>query len=104
MTIGNINVESTIKNIQAEINRDKSLSPGLINSINLLIMIINLLVQRLGLTSNNSSLPQSSNKRKKRTTEAKKKKSDKTPGGQEGHEGSTLEQFDDPDEIIETQY
>ena len=104
MTIGNINIEETIKNILTDVNRDKTLSPGPIQSINLLIIVINLLIQRMGLNSNNSSMPPSSelgSKRRKRQARIKKKRFDKLPGGQEGHEGSTLEQFDDPDETIE---
>ena len=31
----------------------------------------------------------------------RKKRSDKSAGGQEGHEGTTLEKVDSPDEIIE---
>ena len=90
MTVGTVNIEETIKKIQTEVNRDKTLSPGLIQSINLLIMVISLLVQRTGLNSNNSSMPPSSelgSKRRKMQARIKKKRSDKSPGGQECHEG-----------------
>ncbi|WP_341274316.1 IS66 family transposase [Clostridium beijerinckii] len=48
--------------------------------------------------SNNSSKPPSTDGFKKKT-KSLRTKSDKKPGGQEGHEGSTLELSDNPDEI-----
>ena len=65
--------------------------------IYLQITIISLLVNKLNLNSSNSSKPPSSDvnsKKKKR-----KKKSDKSPGGQKGHVGTTLKPVEDPDEI-----
>ena len=56
------------------------------------------------MNSTNSSLPPSSdNKRRTRGKDKKKrkKKSNKKVGGQPGHEGKTLEQYQDPDEVIE---
>ncbi|WP_238475827.1 DUF6444 domain-containing protein [Clostridium manihotivorum] len=49
--------------------------------------------------SNNSSKPPSSDGFKKKT-KSLRVKTDKNPGGQEGHEGKTLELNDNPDEII----
>lgn len=104
MTIENINIEKTIESTLKEVNSDKSLSPGLVNSINLLVLIIKLLISRLGLNSQNSSLPPSSNNSKRtrgKDKKKRKKKSTKKAGGQHGHEGSTLEQYEDVDEVIE---
>ena len=80
MTIENINIEKSIASIQEKIKNDKFLSPSLI-----------------------SSLPPSiNNPRKIRGKDQKKRKerSSKSVGGQEGHEGSTLQQIEDPDETI----
>ena len=49
--------------------------------------------------SNNSSKPPSSDGFKKKT-KSLRTKSGKKPGGQEGHEGKTLELTENPDEII----
>jgi len=103
MTFENINVEETIESIQEQMKADKSLAPAFANSINLLILLIKILISRLGLNSQNSSLPPSSNYPKRIRGKDKKKrrtKSSKNIGGQEGHEGTTLEQYEDVDEII----
>lgn len=104
MTIKNINVEDTIKQVQEAMNKDKSLSPALRNLINVLILVIQLLFEKIGMNSSNSSLPPSKDKTKDSTDDNKKKKkrkSNKKPGGQPGHKGITLSQYEDPDEIIE---
>ncbi len=104
MTIESINIEQTIESTLLEVKKDKSLSPGLVNSINLLVLIIKLLISRLGLNSTNSSLPPSTNNpRRTRGADKKKrkKKSSKSVGGQPGHEGTTLTQYEEADEVIE---
>lgn len=102
MTVGHINVKETIERIQAEIAKDKSISPVLVSSIELLIVVIQMLVDRFNTNSSNSSLPPSTDKgRRGKDKKRRKKRGAKKAGGQEGHAGSTLEQYDDPDEIIE---
>ena len=65
MTIESINIENSIASIQKKIKDDQSLSPSIVESINLLILIVQLLVSRLTLNSRNSSLPPSSNNPRK---------------------------------------
>lgn len=101
MTIGKINVEESIGHIQQQIAADKSLSPALVQSINVLIILIQLLVQKLGLDSSNSSLPPSKDPKTKKKKTSARKKSDKPSGGQPGHEGDTLMLVDEADETIE---
>ena len=101
MTIGKINIEEAIAGIEAELKADKSLSPSLLQSIRLLITVIQLLVERLGLNSGNSSTPSSKESRDKKKKKSSRQKSDKSSGGQPGHKGSTLERVEYPDEIVE---
>ena len=103
MTVGHVNVKSTIERIQNEISKDKSISPALVSSIELLIVVIQMLLDRQKMDSSNSSLPPASDKkrrRRRRDKRPRKKKGEKSPGGQAGHEGTTLEQYEEVDEVI----
>lgn len=103
MTFESINAEEAIESIQKQMKADKSLSPSLANSINVLILLVKILISRIGLDSKNSSLPPSSNNPRKtrgKDKKKRKKKSAKNVGGQDGHKGSTLEQFKEVNEII----
>ena len=51
MTVGHVNVKSTIERIQKEISKDKSISPVLISSIELLIVVIQMLFDRQSMNS-----------------------------------------------------
>lgn len=59
------------------------------------------LKRRLKLDSSNSSKPPSSDGLRKPSTKSLREKTNKKFGGQEGHQGDTLKQVDNPDEIIE---
>lgn len=103
MTVGHIDVLETIKKIKSEIETDKSLSPALINSIQLLIIVIQMLLDRQKMNSTNSSLSPSGDIQKKVRPKRKKKRKTKSKnnvGAQPGHEGVTLTQYEDVDEVI----
>ncbi|MBF0312916.1 MAG: IS66 family transposase, partial [Oligoflexia bacterium] len=101
MTVGSINIEETIKSVQEQLKRDRTVSPAMSMSINLLITVIQLLVSRLLLNSTNSSLSPSSDKLKRKRGKDREKRKTKNPiGGQPGHNGETLEQYEEPDEVI----
>jgi len=91
-----VDVETTIKKVKELLAQEKSLSPALKSTIEMLILIVTLLVNRLGLNSANSSKPPSTDPHRQRKD---KKKHQKKPGGQHGHIGSTLKQVKEPDEI-----
>ncbi|MGB2806906.1 MAG: DUF6444 domain-containing protein, partial [Sedimentisphaerales bacterium] len=87
MKIENIDIEATVKKVQALLREDKQLSAATKSMFEILILIITLLANRLNLNSTNSSKPPSSDpNRKKHSTS----KSGKKAGGQKGHVGTTL--------------
>ena len=91
-----INVNSTISKVK-ELLTTENLSPGLKASIEALLLLVTILLDRLGLNSKNSSKPPSAdhNRAKKAKTPTGRK-----PGAQPGHAGSTLLPVPDPDETI----
>jgi transposase len=94
MTIDNINVEETVKKVTDLIAQEKNLSPALKGSLEVMLLLISILVNRLGLNSRNSSKPPVTDphrKKEARTVSGRK------PGGQHGHIGKTLKQVADPD-------
>lgn len=100
MTIDNINVEETLEKTEKLLQEEKGISPALKGTIEILLLLIRILVGRMNLNSRNSSQPPSSdqNRPKKNKTSGNRK-----PGGQQGREGKTIEQIEDPDEIQEIQ-
>ncbi len=97
MTVNDIDVESTVKKVQELLAQEQTISPALRSTLEALLLVVQLLANRLGLNSRNSSNPPSSDKnrpRDKRISESSRK-----TGGQPGSAGATLRQVDDPDEI-----
>ena len=72
------------------------MSAGTKTIVEILILVITLLANRLNLNSTNSSKPPSSDPNRKKRPRST---SDKKPGGQKGHAGTTLTKVDDPDKI-----
>ena len=98
MNLKNINVKEAVDKVKDLFTKEKNLSPTFKAAIELLILIIILLCNKLGLNSDNSSKPPSSNPNRKRGTK-NKKNSGKKPGGQNGHVGTRLNKVDDPDQV-----
>lgn len=96
MTIDNIDVKATIEQVKTLIAAEKNLSPALKASLDVLLVLVSLLIDRLGLNSKNSSKPPSSDPNRAKEP---KSKSDRKPGGQPGRQGTTLQKFEDPDVI-----
>ena len=92
MKLENINIEEVISKLKKQMAEDPEVSQALKNSIELLLIVITLLINHLGL---NSKPPSSDPNRKKK----KKKSGKKKPGGQKGHNGSTLKKVKDPDVV-----
>lgn len=90
-------MDATVKKVQQLLAEETHLSPALRSTLEVLILVVQLLVNRLSLNSRNSSQPPSTDRfsvRKKTANDGTKK-----PGGQPGRIGTTLKKIDDPDEI-----
>jgi len=98
MKLETIDIGKTIASTRKLLDEDPNISPALKSSMELLMVLITLLLNRLGLNSSNSSKPPSSdpNRKKKKKTPGKKR-----PGGQKGHIGTTLKKITNPDFIKE---
>lgn len=96
MTLDNVDVDATIERAEALLKAEKNLSPALRSAMEVVLLLVSLLVKRLNLNSKNSSKPPSSDPDREKKTRSK---GQRKPGGQAGHQGSTLEKFEDPDEI-----
>ena len=96
MTVDNINVEDAVKRVNDLIATEKTLSPALRASLEVLLLLVTILANRLGLNSKNSSKPPSADPNRKKT---KREPGERKPGGQPGHRGATLKPVTDPDEV-----
>jgi len=103
MTIGNIEISESIKKLKLQLEVEQGISPSLRAMIEVLVLIVTLLVNRLGLNSSNSSKPPSTDKPNfcKKTKADAVEGSKRKAGGQEGHEGTNLKKRDKVDEIKE---
>lgn len=98
MTIDNIDVSETLAKAKSLLEANKNISPEFKSTVELLILVITLLVNRLSTNSNNSSKPPSQDPNRQRGSKQKKDDARK-PGGQIGHKGQTLEKVKNPDEV-----
>lgn len=96
MKLEGIDIDGTLKEIEASLALEKELSPTLKSLIGILILVVKLLTNRVGLNSQNSSKPPASDPNRPKNN---RKNTGNKPGGQTGHPGTTLKQIDNPDEI-----
>ena len=98
MKIQDIDVESTIESVKQSLKEEKGLSPALRSSLEVLLLLVGLLLNRITLNGSTSSIPpsQDPNRDKKES----KPRASRKPGGQKGHKGITLEPVAEPDEIV----
>lgn len=98
MTVENINVEKAVQRVNDLIAQEKNLSPALKASLEVLLLLVTILTNRLGLNSRNSSKPPSTDPHRKKEL---KEPGERKPGGQQGHIGTTLKPVAEPDQVKE---
>lgn len=98
MKVEDIDIDATMKEAR-ELLQKEPVSPALKSIIEMLLLVISILFNRLNINSKNSSKPPSSDQNREGNNK-KKGKGSRKPGGQHGHKGATLELVDDPDEVL----
>jgi len=98
MKIGKIDVNETIQKARDALENEKNISNTTKIIFELLLTVIVLLMNRLGLNSKNSSKPPSTDNNKNNSRDKNNNGTNKR-GGQNGHQGTTLDPVEDPDEV-----
>lgn len=91
-------MDATLKTVQQLLAEEAHLSPALRSIIEVMIVLVKLMANRLSLNSRNSSQPPSTDRFAK-GDKPNKDDSRKKSGGQPGRVGATLEKINDPDDI-----
>jgi transposase len=99
MKVGKVNVSEAIRNVEKMMQDDASISPQVRMMLKLLIVIINMFMEKVGINSRNSSTPPSRDLNRERGSKRKVKGEKRKPGGQNGHKGARLEREENPDKI-----
>ncbi|MBF0141673.1 MAG: hypothetical protein HQL74_15530 [Magnetococcales bacterium] len=97
MKINADEIRSTVDQVRRLLQEETTISPTLKATLEMLLLVVTILLNRLGLNSRNSSTRPSDDPNRKKTPRTG---NGKKPGGQKGHRGTTLSPVTDPDEII----
>jgi transposase len=92
-----IDVDSAINSVKELLKKEKDLSPALRSALEVLLVLVALLLNRMTLNSKNNSKPPCTDPNRKKSS--KPGHSSRKPGGQKGRNGTTLQPVDDPDEV-----
>ena len=101
MKIEDLDVNKTLEKARRLIKEDKHVSPAIAAMMDVLILLVTLMANRLGRNSRNSSTPPSQDPNRARKKKAAGDIQKRKPGGQENHAGCTLEKTEAPDKIEE---
>ncbi|TXL19580.1 IS66 family transposase [Methylococcaceae bacterium HT5] len=96
MKIDNVDVDSAVTHARQLLAAERDISPALKSALEMILLLVTVLLNRVTLNSKNSSKPPASDPNRKKGS---RKKSDKPSGGQKSHVGTTLQKIEDPDEI-----
>jgi len=97
MKLEDTDITAALKQAENYLKTETGLSLAFVISMQLILTIVKLLVDKLKLNSSNSSIPPSQDPDRKK----KKKGKGKKAGGQKGHEGKTLQKVANPEIIKE---
>jgi transposase len=97
LKVEGILVSESLQKASQLLEAEKGLPASVKAIITMLVLIVQLLMDRLGINSTNSSIPPSQDENRKRGS--KKACSAKKRGGQAGHTGNRLNRISDPDVI-----
>jgi len=101
--IKSINVTKAVADAEELLGQQGAVSGKVREPLEVLVQAVTVLSARLGMTSKNSSSPPSKDPKKALKKRVQGKGEKRSPGGQQGHVGSTLEKIENPDAIIEIQ-
>jgi transposase len=94
-------IRATVDQVRQLIREETGLSPAIRASLEMLLLVVTVLLNRVGLNSRNSSVPPSKDpNRNKPNDDPNSNDTKNKPGGQRGHKGSTLDPIADPDEVV----
>lgn len=96
MKIDSLDVDGAINNVKQLLEKERDLSPALKSALEVMLLLVAVLINRVSLNSKNSSKPPSSDPYRGKTS---RKRSNRPSGGQKAHIGTTLTQVMEPDEI-----
>jgi len=99
VTIEDIDVDEAINSVKALLKKERGLSPALKSAMEVLLLLVSILLNRITLNSKNSSKPPSADPNREKSK--KKGQSKRKPGGQKGHNGTTLDPVEDPDAVTQ---
>ena len=94
MKIESIDIDKTINEAKIMLENEEGVSSSFKAVIQVLLLLVSILINRLKLNSSNSSKPPSMDPNRKRK---KKNTGNKKQGGQNGHKGHRLEKVKNPD-------
>jgi transposase len=100
MSLNSIDIDKSIADAKELLAKEKNISPALLMSFEMILLILQLLTAKLGVNSKNSSKPPSADPNR----EKKLKNNGNNVGGQKGHLGATLSPIDNPDQIEEIKF
>lgn len=91
-------IKESISRVEALLKAEANLSPAFQAAIEMLLLVVKFLFERVSKNSKNSSLAPSQDPNRLKPTRVR---SGKKPGGQLGHKGYVLQPVTNPDEVVE---